>query len=124
MNPVIYHSIFEQDAARVRGFMTRRQEDRRFDPRLQEETARALAIEALQFIAQDPERLGRFLSLSGIEPQSIREAAREPGFLLGVIEHLLGDESLLLAFANQNEIDPGDLRRARDVLASQHGNPG
>ena len=44
------------------------------------ETAEALAIAALTFIAEEPERLGRFLALSGIGPESLRAAASEPGF--------------------------------------------
>jgi hypothetical protein len=85
----------------------------------QAEAATALAIAALGFIADDPERLGRFLSLTGIDSQAIRTAAREPGFLLGVLDHLASDESLLLAFALEREIDPDEVRVARGVLAGQ-----
>ena len=99
-----------------------RWENRKLDLKAQQEAASALAIAALTFVANEPERLGRFLSLTGIGPESIRAAAREPSFLLGVLDHLLGDESLLLAFANENEIDPGDVQRARGVLAG--GEPG
>ena len=102
--------------------MTRKQHERGTGPS-QQESARAVAIAALHFVAQDTEQLGRFLSLSGIEPYSIRVAAKEPEFLLGVVEHLLGDESLLLAFANQHEIDPGAVQHARDVLAGGSGEP-
>ncbi len=90
---------------------------RKPDPKQRQDAATALAISALSFIASEPERLGRFLALSGIGPESIRSAAREPGFLLGVLEHLTGDEALLLAFANQNDIDPEQVALARDVLA-------
>ena len=83
----------------------------------QAEAAKALAIAALRFIAEAPERLQAFLSLAGIDPQAIRAAAQEPGFLLGVLDHLAGDESLLLAFARENEIDPGEVRVARSALA-------
>lgn len=79
--------------------------------------AQSIAISALQFIAEDPERLDRFLAMSGIEAATIRDAAREPGFMLGIIDHLLGDEPLLLAFAKASEIDPREVQAARDVLA-------
>ena len=59
------------------------------------EAAEALAVQALSYIAQDGERLGRFLSLTGIGPAEIRSAAREPGFLAGVLDYLAGDERLL-----------------------------
>jgi Protein of unknown function (DUF3572) len=40
--------------------------------------AEALAVAALGFIASEPERLGRFLAMTGIGPDSLRAAAREP----------------------------------------------
>ena len=41
-----------------------------------------LAIAALGFLGAEPERLGRFLALTGIAPRSIRAAAREPALVL------------------------------------------
>jgi hypothetical protein len=82
--------------------------------------AEELAIAALGFIAADPERLGRFLAVTGIGPGSIRDAAREPQFLAGVLDHVAGDEPLLLAFAADNEIDPNAVIRARDTIAGRH----
>ena len=79
-------------------------------------TAEALAIQALTFLAEEPERLGRFLAMTGIEPAQIRAAAREPGFLAGVLEHMLGDESLLIAFATSAGIDPAEVARARAAM--------
>jgi hypothetical protein len=90
-------------------------------PSLQErqDAARALAIMALSFIAGEPERLGRFLALTGIGPESIRSAAREPGFLVGVLDHLASNDRHLRAFAEQNEFDPEQVMEAREVLAGQ-----
>jgi Protein of unknown function (DUF3572) len=79
--------------------------------------AQELAIAALGFIAAEPERLGRFLAVTGIGPDSIREAAREPHFLAGVLDHVAGDERLLMAFATETAIDPSDVIPARDTLA-------
>ena len=86
------------------------------DAQARRDAAAALAIAALSFIAEEPERLGRFLALSGIGPESLRAAAREPGFLLGVLDHLGGDETLLLAFSEDQGIDPVEIERARDLL--------
>ena len=88
------------------------------DPEERRAAATDVAIAALCFIAAEPERLGRFLALTGIGPESIREAAGEPGFLLGVLDYLTADETLLLAFANQDGIDPEQVVQARDVLAA------
>jgi hypothetical protein len=78
-----------------------------------------LAIQALAFIAEEPERMGAFLSVTGIAPEAIREAARESDFLAGVLEHMLGDESLLIAFADSAGIDPASIARARHALGGK-----
>jgi Protein of unknown function (DUF3572) len=75
-----------------------------------------LAIQALGFIAEEPQRLAVFLAVTGITAEQIRRAARGPGFLAGVIEHILGDERLLRAFADSAGIDPADVGRAASVL--------
>jgi hypothetical protein len=76
-----------------------------------------IAVGALIFLAADEERLGRFLALSGIDPQTIRLAAREPGFLAGVLDHIAGDEKLLLLFAEESGIRPDQIASARAALA-------
>jgi hypothetical protein len=87
------------------------------EPAERQHAAEQLAIAALGFIAGEPERLERFLTLTGIALDSIRAAAREPNFLLGVLDYVAGDEALLLAFAQHAEIEPEEVAGARDVLA-------
>lgn len=81
------------------------------------ESAESLAIQALTYLGSDPERLGRFLSLSGLGPPSLRAAAGEKGFLAAVLEHVANDGSLLLAFATEQGIDPAEVDKARKALA-------
>lgn len=78
--------------------------------------ARALAGSALGYLAGDMDRLGRFLAITGIEPRRIREAAREPGFLAGVLDHILADEALTIAFAEHEKLAPERIGEARSVL--------
>jgi Protein of unknown function (DUF3572) len=82
----------------------------------QREAAEMLAIQAFAFIAEEPERLGGFLNATGLTPERLRESANAPGFLAGVLEHMLADESLLVAFAESAAIDPADIVRARGAL--------
>ncbi|SRR6266545_2153885 len=84
------------------------------------EAAESIAIQALNFLATEPARLGRFLALSGLEPAEIRAAAAEPGFLAGVLEHLGSDEALLVAFAAEAALAPADVDRARAVLTGRN----
>jgi hypothetical protein len=80
------------------------------------QAAEMLAVQALTFIAEDPERMACFLSATGLEPGQIRAAAQQEGFFAGVLEHMLADESLLVAFADTAGIDPAELGRARAML--------
>jgi Protein of unknown function (DUF3572) len=97
----------------------RRRGARQGNAQARKAAASELAVAALMFIAADDERLATFLALSGIGPDSLRAAARDPDFLLGVLDHVAGDEALLVAFAEHSEIDPADIGRARDVLAGE-----
>jgi len=85
-------------------------------PPLTKEVAEGLAIQALAFIAGDSERLGRFLAITGIGPAEIRAAARETGFLTGVLDHMAGDERLLTAFAAEAGVAPSDIGKALAAL--------
>ncbi|MBX6425837.1 MAG: DUF3572 domain-containing protein [Variibacter sp.] len=82
----------------------------------QQQRAELLAVEALGFIAADAERLGRFLVLTGLEPATVRTAARDPAFLAAVLDHIVGDEALLLAFARDSGLDPGEIVRGCRIL--------
>lgn len=86
---------------------------------LTREWAEGLAIQALTFIAGDGERLGRFLAVTGIGPTEIRTAAREAGFLIGVLEYMNSDDRLISAFAGESGLNPADFERARVVLAGR-----
>jgi len=85
-------------------------------PPYSHETAEMLAVQALAFVAEDDTRLSGFIASTGIAAQSIRDAAREPNFLTGVLEHIMADENLLIAFADSAGIDPAEVARARQAL--------
>ena len=87
---------------------------------LTQKDAESLAIQALAFIAGDAGRIGPFLAATGIGPDMIRLAAREPDFLCGVLDYLASDDDLLVAFANETGVNPFDIPVARDVLGKQN----
>ena len=80
-----------------------------------------VAIQALSFLAADPERLERFMALSGLTPETLRAAANGSGFLVAVLEHVLADESLVLAFAANAGLAPERIAAARAALAGVGG---
>jgi uncharacterized protein DUF3572 len=86
---------------------------------LTQEAAEGLAIQALTFIAGEPDRLGGFLSATGIGPAEIRGASAEPGFLAGVLGYLASDDRLITAFAAETGQDPADVARAFTALGGE-----
>ena len=85
--------------------------------RIGREAAEALGVQALAWLAGEPERLGRFLALSGLGPETIRAAAHDPGFLAGVLEYIASDEGLLVAFAEHVQASPEHVEQAHGLLA-------
>jgi hypothetical protein len=78
--------------------------------------AEDIAIAALGFIAADPALLPRFLAITGIEAQAIRTAAREPGFLAGVLQFIVAHEPTLMAFAENAGMEPTAVLKAMRAL--------
>ncbi len=80
--------------------------------------AEQLALTALGHIAADPDLLGRFLADTGIGPETLRQAASEPGFLAAVTGHLMANDAVMLAFAANHGVTPEDIVRAHAALSS------
>jgi hypothetical protein len=83
---------------------------------MQREQAETLALQALAWLASDPDRLGGFMALTGLGPTDLRASAADPQFLAGVLDHLLGDETALTAFADWAGIEPTAPAIARRAL--------
>jgi len=88
------------------------------DPR---EVAEIVAIQALSFVAGDPERLGLFLAETGIGPETLRNAAGNPNFLLSVLDFVLRDDAIVKLFANASQLHPTNIAAARQVLGDALG---
>ena len=88
-------------------------------PRITRELGEKLAISALAFLAENPERLGAFLSQSGMGPEMIRKAAADPTFLTGVLDHVVADEPLLLAVAQYAGVSPETVESAHLALSGE-----
>jgi hypothetical protein len=71
-----------------------------------DEAAERLALDVLLWIAAEDDRLLPFLAASGLGPETLRESAREPAFLVGVLDHVMGDEAVLLACAGALGVKP------------------
>ena len=80
------------------------------------EAAEIVAIQALSFIAGEPERLGLFLAESGIGPETLRNAAADPRFLVSVLDFVMRDDATVKAFAQVSKLHPTNIAAARQVL--------
>lgn len=85
------------------------------------EDAEILAVQGLAFLAQDPRRMARFFALTGLEAHEVMERANTPELLAAVLEHLAGDESLLLVFAADAGVAPETIGPALAVLEQAAG---
>ena len=80
------------------------------------EVAEIVAIQALSFVAGDPERLGAFLAESGIGPETLRGAAADPRFLASVLDFVMRDDATVKAFAETSQLHPTNIAAAHQVL--------
>ncbi len=85
---------------------------------LTSEAAETVALMAITFIAADEELLSRFVAASGTDLDDIKRQINQPGFLIGVLDFLLTDESTVVAFAKHGELTPETPMLARLRLAA------
>ncbi len=81
--------------------------------------AEHLALVALRFLAADAHSWSGFEAISGIRPDMVQQMAGERGFLAGVLDYLLSDDSLLLSFSGNAGLAPQDIVNARHALAGE-----
>ena len=80
------------------------------------EVAEIVAVQALGFIAGEPERLGLFLAESGIGPETLRTAATDPQFLASVLDFVMRDDATVKAFAAASQLHPTNIAAAHQAL--------
>jgi hypothetical protein len=78
--------------------------------------AEETAIAVLVWLAGEPELMGRFLALTGLEASNLRDAAQEPGFLGGVLGFLMNHEPTLMDFCAATGTKPETVTRAFQAL--------
>jgi hypothetical protein len=80
------------------------------------QAAEIVAIQALSFIAGEPERLGAFLAETGIGPETLRTAAADPRFLSNVLDFVMRDDATVKAFASASQLHPTNIAAAHQAL--------
>ncbi len=83
---------------------------------MEHERAETLALEALAFLAADERYLGALLAQAGWTLAELRAQAGEPHVLAGILDFVLADERLLLAYCEAAGHSPTLVARARRAL--------
>ena len=88
-------------------------------PPMGRESAEALALQGLAFLAEDAARMSDFLGRTGLDAAELRAQAGTCGLSLAVLEHLAQDESLLLVFAAGRAVPAQSVTQAIAVLGGR-----
>lgn len=88
--------------------------------KMDSDRAEIIAINCLSFIAANEKYLAAYLNLSGLDLNTLKINFANPEkmseTLAGVLDYLLNNEKYLLEFAENYEIDPLDIGRARQFF--------
>lgn len=82
-----------------------------------QESARDLALQALSFIAADPDMTQALLAGAGLRPEDLRQLASSPDLGLFVLDFILEDDRRVQDFAASSAIRPEAVLSARTLLA-------
>ena len=88
---------------------------------MQNDQAETIALRALAFLAHEEDLLTQFFATTGLTPQDLKDHFREPELLAGVLDAILADDSVLLAFCNSTSLSPETLILARRTLPGGRG---
>lgn len=80
------------------------------------EDAAELALRALVWTLEQPERASRLLDVTGLQPADLRAGAGDPAVLAAILGFLENYEPDLLACADALGVKPAALVRARTEL--------
>lgn len=67
---------------------------------MKREPAETLALRALAWLAADDDLLGRFLGASGAAAGDLASGASDPRFLAAVVDFVLTEDALVMAFCD------------------------
>jgi hypothetical protein len=81
------------------------------------EHAEIIGLQALAWLAGDADRLEKFMNACGIDGTSLRAVADQPETVAAVVDFLLSNEELLLAFCESASTSPETVIAARQHLA-------
>jgi hypothetical protein len=85
------------------------------------DAAETVGLQGLVFLLSEPRHLERFLADTGITADELAANAQETHVLEAVLNQLMANEALLLAFAANAGLAPEEVARAHDHLSTGGG---
>jgi len=81
-----------------------------------QESAQTVALQALGWLATQDDAFHAFLGASGLGHSDLRDRADDPEMLGAILDFLLSDEALLIAFCTDVGLPPETPMQARAAL--------
>jgi len=78
--------------------------------------AEVLALQAVAYLASDDERVAKFVATTGLNADCLRQSINDAAVLAGVLDYVLADETLLVAFCEHIGVAPETPALARLAL--------
>lgn len=75
-----------------------------------------IALAGAGFLAGQPEWLDRFMAVSGLNEEELREGLAEPGVLAGILAFIMTDDALAQPFCEEQKLPPQTLMMAQQRL--------
>ena len=75
-----------------------------------------LVTQLVAFMTQDEDRFARFIGLTGLSLEDLRDRLSDPSFQAMVLDQALEDESWVVEFAASANIPPDSVLKARRKL--------
>ncbi|PCI59600.1 MAG: hypothetical protein COB37_11180 [Kordiimonadales bacterium] len=76
------------------------------------ETAYSYAFAAIGHIMQNDDLRDRFMALSGLSPEDIKESIEDPAFLASILEFFINHEPDLINLAEDKNVAPEAIVKA------------
>ena len=80
------------------------------------DSAETIGAQALGWLAGDAERINGFLNLSGLSPQELMAQASDPRVLGAVLDYLMTEDQMVMAFCDEMGLAYTVPQAARAVL--------
>ncbi len=81
-----------------------------------QEQAEMVGIQALGWLAGQEERMNRFLAISGVDINNLKQNAADPEFLGAVLDFVLSEDAAVRAFCDAFGLNYTDPMEARQSL--------